>query len=130
MHRERRATPAASKSAPSQGDAGETTGGLRQKPGGTLGRVALLRWPSRRLASGRFPGIAAIGTISAACSSIADHTTPLPAAGTSFRHSPGVNGSLAAPIALTGSSMVRGAVLFDRALNLVKVRWIASRAGE
>ena len=55
VHRERRATPAAPKTAPSPtipevGDAAKTTGGLRR----TLGRAALLRWPYRLLASGRF----------------------------------------------------------------------------
>jgi len=39
------------------------TGVLRR----TFGRAALLRWPSRLLASGHFCRIAAIGTFSAAC---------------------------------------------------------------
>jgi len=47
-HRARRATPAAAKSPPSQGDAAKMTGGLRR----TFKRAALLRWPSRLLASG------------------------------------------------------------------------------
>jgi hypothetical protein len=74
MHRERRATPAASTSAPcpkkvDRGHAATTTGGLRW----TLGRAALLHWPSRLLASSppRLQSVslrgAAVGTFSAAC---------------------------------------------------------------
>ncbi len=56
-HRERQATPAAPKSAPSPigsllGDAANMIGGLRQEPAATFARPALRCWPSRLLASG------------------------------------------------------------------------------